>query len=176
MAGQFELKKTAAGKFLFNLKAGNGEVILTSESYEAKPSAENGIASVKANAPDDAKFERKTSKKKQPYFVLKAANGQVVGTSEMYSSTAAMENGIASVKKNAPTAKTKDVTEAPAAKAAPKAKAAAKAKAAPKASPTPKAKAAPAAKSKAAPKAKAAAKAKAKAAPKPAAAPKPKAK
>jgi uncharacterized protein len=135
MAGIFELKNTATGKFHFVLKAGNGEVILSSEVYEAKPSAENGIASVRKNAADDARYERKTSKKGEPYFVLTATNGQVIGQSEMYTGVAAMENGIASVKKNGPTAKLKDITEAPKAaapkKAAPK-KAAPK-KAAPKA-------------------------------------------
>jgi uncharacterized protein YegP (UPF0339 family) len=110
MAGIFELKKTEAGKFHFNLKAGNGEVILTSEHYEAKASAENGIDSVRRNAPDDARFERKTSKAGEPYFVLTATNGQVIGVSEMYTSAAGMENGIASVKRHAPDAKLKDLT------------------------------------------------------------------
>lgn len=120
MAGTFELKSTAAGQFRFNLKAANGEIILTSEQYEARPAAENGIDSVRRNSAEDARFERKTSKKGEPYFVLKATNGQVIGTSEMYSSTAAMENGIASVKKNGPTAKLKKLNTAPRAKAAPK--------------------------------------------------------
>ena len=112
MAGIFELKSTEAGKFLFNLKAGNGEIILTSQQYEAKASAENGIDSVRRNAPLDERFERKTSKADEPFFVLTAANRQTIGQSEMYSSTSAMENGIASVKKNAPEAKLKDLTNA----------------------------------------------------------------
>jgi uncharacterized protein YegP (UPF0339 family) len=110
MAGIFELKRNAAGKFHFNLKAGNGEVILTSEVYEAKDSAENGIESVRRNAPADERFDRRTSKAGEPYFVLTAANGQVIGVSEMYASTSGMENGIASVKTNAPEAKLKDLT------------------------------------------------------------------
>ena len=108
--GFFELKTTAAGKFLFNLKAGNGEIILTSQQYEAKSGAENGIDSVRRNASVDERFERKTSKAGEPFFVLTAANGQTIGLSEMYSSASAMENGIASVKKNAPEAKLKDLT------------------------------------------------------------------
>lgn len=104
MAGKFELKSTDGGRFRFNLKAGNGQVILTSETYESKAAAENGIASVKANAGDDARYERKTSTSGQPFFNLKAGNGQVIGSSEMYSSEAAMENGIESVKSNAPVA------------------------------------------------------------------------
>ena len=112
MAGYFELKPAAGDQFMFNLKAGNHEVILTSELYTSKAGAENGIASVQKNAADDARFVRKTSKKDEPFFVLTAANGQTIGKSEMYSSTAAMENGIASVQKNAPEAEVKDRTEA----------------------------------------------------------------
>jgi uncharacterized protein len=104
MAGKFELKKNDDGKFRFNLKAGNGRVILTSQIYRTKAAALVGIESVKTHAADDANFERKTSAAGEPYFVLKAANNQVIGTSEMYTSTAAMENGIASVKANAPDA------------------------------------------------------------------------
>jgi len=110
MAGYFELKNAAGGKFSFNLKAGNHEVILTSETYNSKGGAEDGIASVKKNAPDDKRYERKVAKDNSPYFVLTAANGQTIGKSEMYSSASAMEGGIASVKANAPTATTKDLT------------------------------------------------------------------
>jgi uncharacterized protein YegP (UPF0339 family) len=84
---------------------------LTSERYKAKASAENGIASVKANAPDNARYERKTSTTKQEYFVLKAKNGEIIGTSEMYSSTQARETGIEAVKRDAPTAPTQDLTK-----------------------------------------------------------------
>ncbi len=110
MAGKFELKKNDSGKFMFNLKAGNGRVILTSQLYRAKAAAQGGIQSVKQHAADDSNFERKTSVKGEPYFVLKAANTQVIGTSEMYTSTAARENGIASVKTHAPDAAVVDLT------------------------------------------------------------------
>jgi len=93
---------------MFNLKAGNGEIILTSQLYKAKDSALGGIESAKTNAADDARFERLESKNGEPYFVLKAANGEVIGKSEMYKAKAAMENGIASVKNNAPDAKVDD--------------------------------------------------------------------
>ncbi len=102
--GKFEIKSTASGKTMFNLKAGNGQVILTSEQYNSKSACENGIESVRTNSQNDDRFERKTAKDGSPYFNLKASNGQVIGKSEMYSSTSAMENGIASVKKNAPDA------------------------------------------------------------------------
>ena len=110
MAGKFELKKSKSGKFMFNLKAGNGQIILTSELYESKKGAEDGISSVKKNAADEARYERKTSNKGEPFFVLKAGNGQVIGTSEMYSSPSGMENGITSVKSNGPTAAIDDQT------------------------------------------------------------------
>lgn len=110
MPGTFELKDATAGQFIFNLKAANGEKILTSELYGSKAGAENGIASVKANAPSDSRYEKRTSAARQPYFVLKAANNEVIGTSEMYNSAAARDNGIASVKANAPGATTVDLT------------------------------------------------------------------
>lgn len=106
MAGKFDLKVSTNGKYHFNLKAGNGQIILSSEMYESKAAAENGIASIKKNAADDARYERKESSSGKPYFNLKATNGQVIGKSEMYESTSAMENGIDSVQKNAPDAST----------------------------------------------------------------------
>ena len=106
--GKFEIKTTSSGKTMFNLKAGNGQVILTSEQYNSKSACENGIESVRNNSQNDDRFERKTAKDGSPYFNLKASNGQVIGKSEMYSSTSAMENGIASVKKNAPDADVDD--------------------------------------------------------------------
>jgi uncharacterized protein len=111
MAATYDLKHGANGeKYRFNLKAANGEVVLVSESYESKESALNGIESVKENARLDDRFERKNSKRSEPYFVLKGANGQIIGISEMYSSEAACENGIASVKKNGPLAQLRDHT------------------------------------------------------------------
>jgi uncharacterized protein YegP (UPF0339 family) len=107
--GYYELKKGA--KFSFNLKSANHQVVLTSQSYESKAAAENGIASVQKNCGDDSCFERKESKSDQPYFVLKAANSQVIGQSQMYDSAAAMEKGIESVKSNGPAIEVKDLTE-----------------------------------------------------------------
>ena len=101
MAGKFELKVAKNGQYHFNLLAGNGQIILSSEMYESKSAAENGIASVQKNSGDDSRYDRRTSAKGDPYFVLKSTNGQEIGRSEMYSSASAMENGIASVKTNA---------------------------------------------------------------------------
>ncbi len=108
--GTFELKGTADGQFMFNLKAPNNEIILTSERYKTKASAKKGIASVKKNAANDERYDRRKSKSGQPYFVLQAANREIIGVSEMYSSEKACETGIASVKKNAPNAEIDDQT------------------------------------------------------------------
>lgn len=106
----YEIKRTSNAKFMFNLKAGNGEVILTSEMYEQKASAVVGIESVRKNGTADGNFEMRKSSGGQPYFVLKAANGEVIGTSEMYSSDAAARNGIESVKKNCTSSDVKDLS------------------------------------------------------------------
>ncbi len=110
MAGTFVLEVGKTGKFRFNLKAGNHQVILSSETYESKAAAENGIESVRKNADDAGSFVRKTAKDGSAYFVIKARNGETIGKSEMYTSTAGMENGIKSVASNAPAAKVVDRT------------------------------------------------------------------
>jgi uncharacterized protein YegP (UPF0339 family) len=108
--GHYELKKAKNGQFHFNLKAGNGEIILTSEMYASKASAENGIASVQTNSPDEKQYEVKPAKDGQHYFVLKAKNHQIIGVSEMYTTDAAARKGIASVTKNGPSADIRDLT------------------------------------------------------------------
>lgn len=110
MAGKFEIKQSANGKFHFNLKAGNGQIILSSEMYESKSACQNGIDSVKKNGGDASRFEKRTSSKGDPYFILKAGNGQEIGRSEMYSGDAACQNGIDSVMNNAPDADVVDTT------------------------------------------------------------------
>jgi uncharacterized protein YegP (UPF0339 family) len=109
MSSYFEIKGAAAGQVMFNLKAANNEVILTSQLYDSKEGAKAGIGSVQSNALVDDRYQRKTAKDNSPYFVLVAGNGEAIGTSEMYSSTAAMESGIASVKANAASAVTKEM-------------------------------------------------------------------
>ncbi|WBX78023.1 YegP family protein [Tenacibaculum ovolyticum] len=107
---KFEIKKRKDEDFMFNLKAGNGEVILTSQGYESKQGCETGIASVKVNAPFDNRYDKKQAVNSDYYFNLKASNGQVIGTSEMYVSTDGRDKGIASVKTNAPDAEIIDLT------------------------------------------------------------------
>ena len=99
--GKFIIKQRVNGDHQFNLIAANGQVILTSQGYSSKQACETGIASVKANAPIDRHFHRLEAKDGRPYFNLVAGNGEIIGTSEMYSSIAARDNGIASVKTNA---------------------------------------------------------------------------
>lgn len=108
--GKFVITKRANGEFQFNLKAGNGQTILTSEGYSTKAAATNGIESVQKNSQDDSKFDKKESSSGKPYFNLKASNGQIIGSSEMYESTSARDNGIESVKTNAPSATIDDQT------------------------------------------------------------------
>ena len=105
---KFVITKRVNGEFQFNLTAGNGEIILTSEGYSAKPGCLNGIESVKTNSQDATKFEGKTSANGRWFFNLKAANGQIIGTSQMYATAASRDGGIASVKTNAPAATTED--------------------------------------------------------------------
>ena len=116
--GKFVIRKTNTG-IKFDLKAGNGEVIATSEVYTAEASCRNGIASVQKNAPvanledqtvegyetaKHPKFEVYADKAGEFRFRLKARNGEIIATSEGYKTKANCENGIDSVKKNAPEA------------------------------------------------------------------------
>jgi len=110
MAGKFEVYKDKKGEFRFRLKAGNGEIILASEGYKDRAGALNGVESVKKNSDLLARFEKKTSAAGKAYFVLKAANHQVIGSSEQYSSEEARDNGIKSVMHTAPLAAIDDQT------------------------------------------------------------------
>lgn len=101
MAGKFECTVSKAGKHRFNLKAGNGQVILTSQGYSDRAGCKNGIDSVRKHSAKDANFEKKTATDGKAYFVLKAVNGQVIGTSQRYASQASCNNGIESVKRHA---------------------------------------------------------------------------
>jgi uncharacterized protein YegP (UPF0339 family) len=109
MSGTFEIYKDKAGEFRFRLKASNGQAILASEGYKDRAGCLNGIESVKKNAADDARYERKDTASGKFSFSLKAANHQVIGTSQAYASTASRDKGIDSVKNHAPEAKVVDV-------------------------------------------------------------------
>ncbi|MCC9017422.1 YegP family protein [Flavobacterium lipolyticum] len=108
--GKFVITKRTNGEFQFNLRAGNGQVILTSEGYTTKAACLNGVESVRINSQDDSRFDRRESSNGRPYFNLRASNGQIIGSSEMYETTSARDSGIASVKVNAPDAIIDDQT------------------------------------------------------------------
>ncbi|MBR2503833.1 MAG: YegP family protein, partial [Oscillospiraceae bacterium] len=114
--GKFVVRKTNTG-VKFDLKAGNGEVIATSEVYTTEDACRNGVESVRKNAPAAAvedqtvegfaaekhpKFEVYEDKAGEYRFRLKATNGQIIAVSEGYKAKASCLNGIESVKKNAP--------------------------------------------------------------------------
>ena len=116
--GKFVIREVPSG-IKFDLKATNGQVIATSEVYTSQNACLNGVESVKKNAPiakfedqtaevfetvTNPKFEMYKDKAGEFRFRLKARNGEIIATSEGYSSKAACENGIESVKKNAPEA------------------------------------------------------------------------
>src|SRR5690606_26225819 len=101
MSGDYILKRSGE-QFVFNLRSGNHQVILTSQRYASKASAQQGIESVRKNAADDARYRRLTAKDGSSYFNLTAANGEIIGSSEMYTTAAARDKGIDSVKANGP--------------------------------------------------------------------------
>ena len=116
--GKFTVKPTNTG-YVFNLKAGNGEVIAVSQVYKSLDGAKNGIASVQTNAPiapvedqtvegyaaeKNPKFEIYTDKAGEFRFRLKAKNGEIIATGEGYTSKSGCKNGIESIRKNAPEA------------------------------------------------------------------------
>ncbi|WP_379932831.1 YegP family protein [Enterobacter sichuanensis] len=110
MSGWFELSKSSDGQFRFVLKAGNGEIILTSELYTSKSAAENGIASVRTNSPQDERYEKKTASNGKFHFNLRAGNNQVIGSSQLYATEQSRDKGIASVKTNGSSQTVKDNT------------------------------------------------------------------
>ena len=109
MAGYFELTRAGAG-FNFNLRAGNGEVVLSSQVYRSKASARKGVSAVQLNGRDPARCQPRTASNGQPYFVLLAANGKVIGQSEMYASISGRDGGIDSVVRNAASQEVRDLT------------------------------------------------------------------
>ena len=108
---KFEIEKSTNDQFYFNLKAENGKIILTSsETYTQKHNCKKGIESVKANAPNEDRYEKKDSSNDKYYFILKANNGEPIGKSQMYETIQGRDNGIESVMENAADAETVDLT------------------------------------------------------------------
>lgn len=107
---KFTISRRANGQYYFNLKADNGEIILSSEGYTSKTGCINGVEAVKFNAIYDSRYEKKISYNNKYYFILKAPNGQVIGISEMYESSYSRDNGILAVKRYAPPAIVFDIS------------------------------------------------------------------
>lgn len=99
---KFQTFRGQDGQYYFRLVAGNGEIILQSEGYRAQQSCIHGINSVKVNATNRHLFQELVAKNGEPYFVLRAPNGEVIGTSQTYDSKLAMQTGIMSVMTTAP--------------------------------------------------------------------------
>ena len=135
--GKFEIKLAKNGQYYFNLKAGNGQVILSSEMYTTLKACENGVASVKKNAGEESRYELSQSESGKYHFNLKAANHQVIGSSQMYESEESAKAGIASVISNAPEAEVVSEVEEKAAEVAEAALEAIKEEAAPAAEAAP---------------------------------------
>ena len=101
--GKYEVSLNSKGEYYFKLKSSNGEIILVSESYKNRQGCDNGILSVRENALLEESFDVRLSNDKKRYFVLKAKNGEIIGTSETYNSLVNVLNGINSVKKHSQT-------------------------------------------------------------------------
>lgn len=109
-APHFELYKDSSGEFRFRLRGGNGRILIyATEGYVTRAGARSGIASVKANAPLDARYRRRDDVQGRPYFVLIAANGEELARSETYSSRGECEDAIEHVKRDAPSAPTQEL-------------------------------------------------------------------
>lgn len=105
--GKFEVSLNSKNEYYFKLKASNGEIVLVSESYKNRQGCDNGIQAVRENALLEENFDIRLSNDKKRYFVLKAKNGEIIGTSETYNSLSNVINGIESVKKNSQTQEVK---------------------------------------------------------------------
>lgn len=107
----FQIKLSTDNQYYYVLRAtGNNEIILTGERHTTKMACTQSIASVKSNAPFDARYQRLTAGNGQYYFNLKAGNGEKIGMSEMYNSITDRDRGVELVKAQAPTAGVVDLT------------------------------------------------------------------
>lgn len=121
--GKFVIGTTKNGQYRFNLKAGNGEIIATSESYTTLAACKNGVESVRKNALAEIEDQTLNESKKNPKyelyldkagefrFRLKAANGEIICHGEGYKAKASCKNGIESIGRNAPEAEVVVVEE-----------------------------------------------------------------
>jgi uncharacterized protein YegP (UPF0339 family) len=108
MAAEFELRKSKNNTFTYHLKLAFGQILFNSPEMPDKDAAISGIEACKQRAADDANYERKKLSTGAHYFLLKSADGQVLGRSELYSSPKTLENGVEQSKSNTPGAKFED--------------------------------------------------------------------
>lgn len=113
MSGSYELSMSSNGQFRFVLKADDEDTLIASELYKTKSAAENGIESMQDNCRTEARYEKKESSNGKFYFNLKAANHQVIGTSQLFASEALRDHGIELVKANGATETIRDLTVQP---------------------------------------------------------------
>jgi uncharacterized protein YegP (UPF0339 family) len=112
MPGKFEIYQSDKNqKYYFRLKAGNGEVILTSQGYSNKSGAQNGVESVTSNCKDPGCFEKKTATNGKFHFNLKAKNGQIIGSSQMYKTERGCNNGMGAVGRAAESGRVVDMAD-----------------------------------------------------------------
>lgn len=94
---KYQIFQGKDGQYYFRLRAGNGQIVLSSEGYASKSGAEAGIQSVKMNGIWDTRFTRQQSKDGQHFFTLRAVNNEVIGRGERYKSKSSMENGVKAI-------------------------------------------------------------------------------
>lgn len=108
---KFIIRKSANDQYYFNLWSKGQEILLKSEMYTSKQNCKNGIESVRVNSQEDKNYEKRTSENSKHYFNLKSpANGQIIGTSNMYETASARDNAINETKRDAPIAPTEDLS------------------------------------------------------------------
>lgn len=108
MGTRFEITRNEKGEYYFKLVNSDGKTLIRSEGYNAKAGCTNGVESVRKNAADDNRYDLKTAKDGRPYFNLKAANGQIIGTSPMFADESARDAAVTATKADAATADTDD--------------------------------------------------------------------
>lgn len=108
MAGWYEMHKSSNGQFRFVLKTDSADTLITSELYRSKASAQGAIASVQKHCLEDGRYERRDAAGGKHYFVLKAANHQIIATSPMHGTGASRDADIDAVKANGPTTDIRD--------------------------------------------------------------------
>ena len=108
---KFVIRKSSNDQYYFNLWSQEENILLKSEMYTSKQNCKNGISSVQSNSFEDKNYEKKTSENSKYYFVLKSSqNGQIIGMSNLYTTTSERDLGIVQVKRDAKISETEDLS------------------------------------------------------------------